>query len=700
MFISSPVVSSETSEGSVNVVDAALTEKIETWTKEFSDSFVLENAFKNTIEDMGGSLINNIKALVAFKTSGTQKEKKLAAQFEAYCQSAGSDVKDGKKLASKFDKYIQKYAKQYGFNKDGSFITAVAVFHARAVELQKEKKASKQVSENFVKAIYDVLKPLKDGVERNTGKMDEYVAAPTGTSKDVWKYFYRNFQLLRHADLPQKLKETIQAGLNRFLECELKVFAAKANQNALPKSEAEYRLLFFAAENSAFFSSQVQEKTVQILSAYLTYRGVGDPDKAVPTNLNASLEEKHVQELCFFSAVLSRQTLPKELKDEVVKVVSNKLKALSNLVGHKINKERLELTDTDFKVLSLMYRIAQKMTPYTASNEHIARTVKGVTDLIFGSLAKQRIPHASPEVIQSYFDYFVLDLEKTQFSFDEGKYDTKRLKEIPGAKVEFVEIEKGRGFERVTLNGKDAFLALVIFAQKSMKDFVALIIPFIEPQMKIAADSKGGTQPMRGKDLASNILTAFATERFIQDHLKPIVLSAIAAVKEAFKDIPSAELTPETKAQHGEDMLRIIQEKYTGLLTGIIEKLSTQQPPTEILMLMALIGQLAEKYYPNDEKQRNGLIGGFYILRYIVPAIYTPQRYAAIMSKADYAKLNPVEQKALVTLAKMVMNVSNSTTSKDVPELNDMILSLTPVLQKAWNVFFAAGCAELAKLQQ
>eukprot|EP01156_Anaeramoeba_ignava_P002043 Anaeramoba_ignava/a217389_174.p1 GENE.a217389_174~~a217389_174.p1 ORF type:complete len:791 (+),score=185.42 a217389_174:13-2385(+) len=96
-----------------------------------------------------------------------------------------------------------------------------------------------------------------------------------------------------------------------------------------------------------------------------------------------------------------------------------------------------------------------------------------------------------------------------------------------------------------------------------------------------------------------------------------------------------------------------LQELFNSLLDLVIEKID--MVPYGIRLICKQIRNLTQEFFPNADKyDSSALIGSFFILRFLNPAIVTPTAYHLVEGK-----LTPNSRRNLTLLAKILQNLSN-----------------------------------------
>lgn len=131
-------------------------------------------------------------------------------------------------------------------------------------------------------------------------------------------------------------------------------------------------------------------------------------------------------------------------------------------------------------------------------------------------------------------------------------------------------------------------------------------------------------------------------------------------IKTGQKSELNRKVTAEEAAQN-EEVQKLIQprvEKLDELAGEFISALlaSTESVPYGIRWICKQISELVRQKFPDATREQVcGLIGGFYLLRFINPAIVTPQAFMLVESK-----LSANTRRNLTLLAKILQNLANN----------------------------------------
>lgn len=144
-----------------------------------------------------------------------------------------------------------------------------------------------------------------------------------------------------------------------------------------------------------------------------------------------------------------------------------------------------------------------------------------------------------------------------------------------------------------------------------------------------------------------------------------------ASTSEEAATIPRVQ---ETLNKHVEDLKRVT----VNLLQTIVG--SVDLVPYGVRWLCRKIRQLMKQYYPDATTENiTSLIGGFFLLRFVNPAIVTPTAYMLIKDKPS-----PVASRNLTLVAKVLQNLANKPNFKKEPymmALADFSTEYQPILQ-------------------
>ncbi|KAH3758841.1 RasGTPase-activating protein [Pelomyxa schiedti] len=117
----------------------------------------------------------------------------------------------------------------------------------------------------------------------------------------------------------------------------------------------------------------------------------------------------------------------------------------------------------------------------------------------------------------------------------------------------------------------------------------------------------------------------------------------------------SYEIDPGKLESHDEVLKRqiLLQNKMDTILARITDPANIDKMPPGVRLVAAYFFEMAQKYCP--ESNPLAVVGSFLILRYINPAIFSPEQYGMIRS----GKVSPLVRRNLVLLSKMLQNISS-----------------------------------------
>jgi len=142
---------------------------------------------------------------------------------------------------------------------------------------------------------------------------------------------------------------------------------------------------------------------------------------------------------------------------------------------------------------------------------------------------------------------------------------------------------------------------------------------------------------------------------------------------------------PEVCAQY--DFVKKIIEQRIPVIKSVVDKMvrvlasSAEDVPYGIRFICRQIKQLVLQKFPDmKHEQVCGTIGGFFMLRFVNPAIATPNAHMLIEGK-----LNPTQRRNMTIIAKILQNLSNNIAFGGVKEqymvcLNDILKKNNPIL--------------------
>ena len=116
-------------------------------------------------------------------------------------------------------------------------------------------------------------------------------------------------------------------------------------------------------------------------------------------------------------------------------------------------------------------------------------------------------------------------------------------------------------------------------------------------------------------------------------------------------DVAAAD--PDVKAVI-EPRLRKLDALATHVVDGVIKSLD--DVPYGIRWICQQIRRLVRERFPDATREQTcSLIGGFFLLRFVNPAVVTPQAFMMVESK-----LSPSTRRNLTLLAKVLQNLANN----------------------------------------
>ncbi|KAK5584615.1 hypothetical protein RB653_006229 [Dictyostelium firmibasis] len=145
------------------------------------------------------------------------------------------------------------------------------------------------------------------------------------------------------------------------------------------------------------------------------------------------------------------------------------------------------------------------------------------------------------------------------------------------------------------------------------------------------------------------IVSIFKTVGFgyLKEALCPLIMSLI-------KNEINLEVDPSKGITEADAEQNAIQLSFfcSSFITAI--KASLDQLPIEIRQICQIINELVEKKYPNDNIKS---VGGFFFLRFVNPAIFSPEALGLISTPPS-----PNVRRTLTLVSKILQNISNQVT--------------------------------------
>jgi GTPase-activator protein for Ras-like GTPase len=177
----------------------------------------------------------------------------------------------------------------------------------------------------------------------------------------------------------------------------------------------------------------------------------------------------------------------------------------------------------------------------------------------------------------------------------------------------------------------------------------------------------GAGSIMRGNSIASRFAKLYLS-RIGLDYLHTIlddVLKHVAALDHVVELDPMKLSPPPTDMANPENdptvapRIAANKEEMIELVRLVVEAVtrSVGQMPDEIKFVASIFADLADRFAP---QQFFSLIGGFLILRYINPALLSPDSFGlATLKDGTVIEFSPMARRNLVLMAKILQNISN-----------------------------------------
>ena len=181
------------------------------------------------------------------------------------------------------------------------------------------------------------------------------------------------------------------------------------------------------------------------------------------------------------------------------------------------------------------------------------------------------------------------------------------------------------------------------------------------------------TSIMRGNTASSRILGLFCRLKgaeYLQKTVAPLIRTIVGNKSINFElDESKLSGTPEEIAASKKENRQQLTQFAESILNAITTPESILDMPRDIKGLAYHIFQLAQKY---SEENTTLLVGGFIMLRFINPALLTPDFFGLVTS----GSLSLKDRRNLTLLCKIIQNISNKTMFNE-----DWMLECNPFIE-------------------
>jgi len=251
-------------------------------------------------------------------------------------------------------------------------------------------------------------------------------------------------------------------------------------------------------------------------------------------------------------------------------------------------------------------------------------------------------------------------------------------------------------FQSLAKDDVEAFIGSTINLTFARSTTLQLLRHFVEEEFKRHAngDAEAGNTLFRENSIASKILKSYLRRigrGFLNDLLGSIETEVcIREQKVSYEIDPALEPDDMERARNQELLIAKI-EKF---LTVITSHTMVDKMPPGIRIIAAYFDTFAKMYCPS--MNADALIGGFLMLRYINPAIMTPDLSGLI---PPGKQITPKARRNLLLITKVLQNMSNGIVfNKKEPYLmvlNQWLELNTPRLQRSFQeiVKAASSCS-------
>jgi hypothetical protein len=220
----------------------------------------------------------------------------------------------------------------------------------------------------------------------------------------------------------------------------------------------------------------------------------------------------------------------------------------------------------------------------------------------------------------------------------------------------------------------DQFARLLVNIFSHFNRTLPLIRELIEGEFKLVNEANKGAI-LRGNSMTSKIESAYSRKIGL-GYLKLLFSDLFQQI--LGNDQLDLEIDPKKVSNRGlvaknEEQLRSYVKTFLDRITSyaMIEKM-----PREIRAIAGFTAEYAKVYAPD---QISPLVGGFVLLRYLTPAIVTPESFDLV---PEGVSVTPKGRRNLILIAKVLQNISNAQTFDKKEEymtvLNDVVNENSP----------------------
>eukprot|EP01118_Nematostelium_gracile_P002112 TRINITY_DN1225_c0_g1_i1.p1 TRINITY_DN1225_c0_g1~~TRINITY_DN1225_c0_g1_i1.p1 ORF type:complete len:253 (+),score=71.45 TRINITY_DN1225_c0_g1_i1:88-846(+) len=235
--------------------------------------------------------------------------------------------------------------------------------------------------------------------------------------------------------------------------------------------------------------------------------------------------------------------------------------------------------------------------------------------------------------------------EKDVQSLNYSIRETEILKELWVLVVNNEEVLKGI-VGLVDAEEFDEFCESIIHLGVATGVGLQMVRTFVEEDFQKNTGSTEGSI-MRGNTVASKIAKAYLNiigRKYLKETMGPVLHKLVIEESKLSYEIDPSKCDPEDFEKNKS----LLTERTKLVVDKIMDPKIVDKMPAEMRIIASYFSQLANLYAP---KEKLALIGGFILLRYISPAISTPETYQLL---PEGKVVNPKQRRNLVLIAKII----------------------------------------------
>ena len=251
-------------------------------------------------------------------------------------------------------------------------------------------------------------------------------------------------------------------------------------------------------------------------------------------------------------------------------------------------------------------------------------------------------------------------------------------------------------FQQLAKEDVEAFIGATLNLTFARSTTLKLVRHFVEEEFKRhgSGEAEAANTLFRENSIASKILKAYLQrvgQSFLLDLLGAIETEVCIREQKVSYEIDPQFVPDEQEREHNQELLIAKIEKFLNVITS--HSMVVKMPPG-IRIIAAYFDEFANIYC--HDMKADALIGGFLMLRYINPAIMTPD-LAGLLPPGK--QVTPKVRRNLLLVTKVLQNMSNGLlfTKKEpyLMALNPWLELNTPRLQRSFReiVKAASSCS-------